>query len=396
MIKTHFITVAVFISGIAIPISTAFQNIGALLLILAFLFWLYKNNQLTKVGRLPFPATGLLLGAALAIGTMWSSASSNASWTFFWKLHAYYFIPIFFIVLSFKKYRNVLLFGFMFGVLLSVMLSCFSAWFNYPVFKAMPGDWFIFRTHTYQNFFAAIVGVGIIVVLLTKKISKSLRLSLSFILTLISYSILFLVAGRTGQIIYALMVVFVLLLWNWKYGLIFGLTIIVALALLLPLYSPVYNLGINNAKADLNSFSQGDAYTSVGLRLTWYKNSLELIKEKPWFGHGTGSFKSEYERVSGAKDTSLATENPHNDYLWLSVDLGIFGGLLLLGLLITAAWQGRNLKPAWRLTLYALLLGMGVSTLANSFFTDNITSMAFVLLTCALLNGSNMKAASND
>jgi len=396
MLKSYFPAIAVLISGIAIPISTAFQNIGAVLLILTFLFWLYESKQLSKVSCLPFPATGLLLGAALATGTLWSSASLSVSWEFFWKLHAYYFIPIFFIVLSFKKYRNIFLLGYLLGVLLSVSLSCFSAWFNHPIFKATPGDWFIFRTHTYHNFFAAIVGAGILAILLNKTISRPLKLTLIFVLILISYNILFLVAGRTGQIIYLIMICFILFLWNWRRGLITSIALIGVLSVVLPLFSPAFNLGLNSAKSDLTERSRGVMNTSIGLRLVWHENAIKLIKEKPWMGHGTGSFKTEYERISGSANTSLATENPHNDYLLLSVELGVFGGLLLIGLLLAAAWQGRYLKPAWRWTLYSLLLGMGISTLANSFFTDNITGLAFVLLTSALLNGPIIMKKTHD
>jgi O-antigen ligase len=289
--------------------------------------------------------------------------------------------------LSPNKYRDYFLKSFGIGVIVSVLLSCVSAWFNQPILEATPDDWSIFRTHTYHNFFAAIVGSGILAALLTDSVPKRIKPLLIFSISIISYDILFLVAGRTGQIIYVLMIIMVLFHWKWKQGIIFSLLIIATLAIILPQYSSAYIQGMNNARADLNAFSQGNPNTSIGLRLVWHKYSLELIKEKPWLGHGTGSFKGEYKRIIESKNNSPTTENPHNDYLWLSVDLGIFGGLLLIGLLLSAAWQGRHLKPAWRWTLHSLLLGMGISTLANSFFTDNISGLGFVLLTCALLNG---------
>jgi O-antigen ligase len=161
----------------------------------------------------------------------------------------------------------------------------------------------------------------------------------------------------------------------------------IAGALVLPKYSSVIQQGLSNAQSDLLAYSQGNANSSVGVRLEWYKNSFKLIQEHPMLGHGTGSFKNEYARISGIVDGPLSSNNPHNDYIWLSIELGLLGAVLLLGLLLTAAWQGRHLDLAWRLTLYAMLTGMGVATLANSFFTDNITGLAFILLACALLNG---------
>ena len=167
---------------------------------------------------------------------------------------------------------------------------------------------------------------------------------------------------------------------------------IISFVVLLPKYSSTFDFGIKSAESDWTAYSNGNSNTSVGLRLEWQQNSIRLIREKPFFGHGTGSFEGEYARQIGSNDKLLASQNPHNDYLWLSVELGVMGGLLLLGLLLSAAWQGRNLLLAWKWSLYALLLGMGVSTLANSFFTDNITGLAFVLLTCALLNGPDSKS----
>jgi O-antigen ligase len=228
-------------------------------------------------------------------------------------------------------------------------------------------------------------------VIILKKIALKHKIILFLIFLLISYDILFLVAGRTGQIVYLLMVGLTLILWNWRLGLVTGIIIAASLTIILPKYSTAFNTGLNNAASNLSEYSNGNSNTSIGLRLEWQKNSINLIKERPLLGHGTGSFKGEYARILGSGDQLLSSQNPHNDYLWLGVELGIFGTLSLIALLLAAAWQGRQLQPAWKWTLYSLLLGMGVSTLANSFFTDNITGLAFVLLTCALLSGPVVK-----
>lgn len=388
---SHLTIFGLIISGAAIPASTATQNIGAALLILLFI--ISSNNwfQIKAICLHPFALAGLFLGLLLALGTFWTSANSNVAWGFFLKMRAYYLIPIFLLFSNQGKNRNYILSGFFSMTLLSVILSCVSAWLDYPMFMAVTGDWYIFRTHTYHNFFAALAGAGILSTLLSKKlttIQKSLAIA---IFTLISYDVLFLVAGRTGQIVYLLMIFMILLLWNWRLGLILGIILIAALAFILPKYSSAYNLGVKNAESNLNAYSHGDSNNSIGLRLEWQKNSILLIREKPIIGHGTGSFKGEYERILGSGDQLMVSQNPHNDYLWLGVELGVFGTLSLISLLLTAAWQGRHLQAAWKWTLYSLLVGMGVSTFANSFFTDNITGLAFVILTCALLSGPTSK-----
>jgi O-antigen ligase len=390
--KVDFLTISgLAISGASIPISTAGQNIGAALLIIAFLLTPKRLPQIAKLCLQPFAIAGLLLGIILAIGTLWSSATPAVAWGFFLKMRAYYLIPVFLVLINTGKMRNYVLFSFAAVVSLSVILSCISAWLNYPLFMAIPGDWYIFRTHTYHNFFAALMGAAVLSTLITKKLPPLSRSTLIFIFVLISYDILFLVAGRTGQIVYLLMVFFILSLWNWRIGIVLSLIIFTALANVLPKYSSAVNQGVKNTESNLSAYAKGDSNTSVGLRLEWQKNSIKLIQEKPFFGHGTGSFKGEYQRILGSGDKALSSQNPHNDYLWLGVELGVFGALSLLGLLIAAAWQGRHLQAAWKWTLYSLLLGMGVSTTANSFFTDNITGSAFVMLACALLSGPMQK-----
>lgn len=335
----------------------------------------------------PFALAGIFLGLILACGTLWSSASTTEAWGFFLKMRAYYLVPIFLLVLSNRMNRICLLTSFAAVTLISVILSCGSAFFNHPIFMAVPGDWFIFRTHSYHNFFAALLGSGILSLLLSNKYNRVQQIVYSVVFIIISYDILFLVAGRTGQLTYFAMIGLILLLWNWRVGLILGLVFVAAFAVILPNYSPAFSNGLKNAEANIEAYAKGDANTSIGLRLEWQKNSILLIHEKPLLGHGTGSFKGEYKRILGSGDQALISKNPHNDYLWLGVELGFLGALSLPALMLAAAWQGRHLESAWKWTLYSLLLGMALATTANSFFTDNITGLGFVLLACALLSG---------
>lgn len=307
-------------------------------------------------------------------------------------MRAYYLIPIFLIIFSREKIRNSVLLSFAVLSLVTVMISVVSASFNYPVFKGLPGDWFVFKTHTYHNFYAALAAIGLISIVLTQPIVRYQKVVLNGLVLLASFDILFLVSGRTGQIAFFCMLALVYLMWNWRRGMALLVLAALALAVILPRYSPAFEGGLTRAQSDLRAYSSGNANTPIGLRLAWHKNSINLIMESPLYGHGTGSFKTEYGKIPASETQALLSENPHNDYLWLSVELGLPGGLLLLGLLFAAAWQGRYLLPPWRWTLYALLLGMGVSTLANSFFTDNTTSLAFTILSCALLNGPERAA----
>ncbi len=385
---------AAALSGAAIPVSTAGQNIGAALLLLVFLFctpsWLKAKVFFLQ----PFAVIGVILGFYLALGTLWTSTETGTAWRFFWKMRAYYIIPILLFVFSKDFLRNYVLVAFGLFGLITVLLSCASAAFDYPIYKGLPGDWFIFKTHTYHNFYAALMAAGLLSIVLTQRLTAAQNYILLALIAITGFDILFLVTGRTGQIAFLCMLSLILLMWNWRRGLAILTGIFLMLAVIIPQFSPSFEDGVSNANSDLRAYAIGNANTPIGMRLAWHKNSTKLILENPVFGHGTGSFKTEYERLPVTGLHAPLSDNPHNDYLLLSVELGIPGGILLIGLLVAAAWQGRHLLLPWKLTLYSLLFGMGISTLANSFFTDNTTGLAFVVLSCALLSGPKDKDGS--
>jgi len=378
---------AAILAGFAIPISTAAQNIGGGLLLLAFLINPQALSFNRDVFRQPFAIAGLAFIGALILGTFWTSVDAVTAWKFILKLRAYFFIPVFLCLFCAPRIRNAMLLGFAVGALVSVAAAFVSYIFEYPMRVGVPGDWAVFRTHTYHNYFAGLLAVGLLAGLLNGKFVGWQKWLAWGAFIFVTHNILFVVPGRTGQLIFLAMLGFLLVLWRWRVGVLLGLSIALAAALILPQHSSAVKLGIAKAQTDMQEYSKGNTDTSIGLRLIWLKDTQQMIMAKPWLGYGTGSFKQEYSRYSGLTTGLRATSNPHNDYIWLTIELGIMGGLLLLGLLVAAAWQGRNLQHPWRSTLYVMLLGMGVATLANSFFVDNITGLAFVLLTCALLNG---------
>ncbi|WP_027468646.1 O-antigen ligase family protein [Deefgea rivuli] len=386
------------IAGLAIPMSTAAQNISGGLLLLSAILMLGSWRDLKEECQKPFAIVALSLGILFVVSILWTSASSEGGWGFILKLRAYFLIPFFLYVFSKPKLRNAFLIAFSAGVLLSVILSCISAWLDQPILRARQGDWAVFRDHISHNLFAGFLGVGIFSALLVKQWTGYKNILAIISLLLICYNVFFVVPGRTGQIIFLMMLGMVFVFWNWRKGLLLGSVFLLSAMIILPKYSSVIQGGIARVQSDLAAYSQGSTEAnSVGIRLEFYKNSFALIQEKPLLGHGVGSYENEYQRIAKANQSLiLESGNPHNNYLWFGVELGVLGIILLLALMGAAAWQGRHLEKMWKWSLYALLAGMGISSLANSLFVDNVSGFAFVLLCCALLNApKELMTASN-
>jgi O-antigen ligase len=380
------------LAGLAIPISTAGQNISMGAMLLCGLLTIVSGRKLLDYIKMPFSIAALALGFAFVLSIAWTSASSTEAWAFILKLRNYFFIPVFLFFFSNEKHRKGFLISFSSMVMLSVILSCLSAWIDYPIYKAKIGDWAVFRDHITHNLFASLLGAGLFCGLVMKQWTDHKKYFAMIGLGLISYNIFFVVPGRTGQLVFLGMLATILLVWNWRKGLLLGSIGILIMGSVLLNYSSVVKHGFEQAHDETLAYIQGSTdHTSMGLRLEFYKNSLQLIQEQPFFGHGVASYSQEYKRLTTTNHSFVPeSSNPHNNYLWFGVELGAMGILTLLGLVVGAAWQARSLRPLWRANFFALLACMEISSLANSFFVDYVSGSAFILLACALLNSPSL------
>lgn len=70
--------------------------------------------------------------------------------------------------------------------------------------------------------------------------------------------------------------------------------------------------------------------------------SLPLVAERPWFGHGGGSYQYAFPAVK-SPDLLMNWNHAHNDYIELAVDVGLVGLLPLLLLAAATAWRAARL-----------------------------------------------------
>jgi O-antigen ligase len=288
--------------------------------------------------------------------------------------------------------QRYFLVSFLMGVLISIVVSYGAAIFNQRIGFALNHDWAVLRTHTYHNYFAALFCIMIIAGLLFDKIKGVMRYWAIILVLLVTYNIFFMVNGRSTQALYLIMLFLLCMLWRFKLGFLIGVVIFCVAIILLPMISSTVKMGIANAQSDLMAFTQGYRETSLGLRLTWYEETAKMVMNKPFLGYGTGSFTEAYQKYSAYSTGLLATENPHNDYIFFAIQLGVIGPCLLLFLLLAAVFQARHVDIVPRVIIYVFLASMMLASLVNSFFTDNITNAAFILILTALLGGSKQVA----
>lgn len=83
-----------------------------------------------------------------------------------------------------------------------------------------------------------------------------------------------------------------------------------------------------------------DPESASSLRLDAWRWSLQLIKEKPMLGVGTGNWKVEILKLENQKNPGfIYLYKTHNDFIEITTETGIFGGLLFLSIFFLVVWH---------------------------------------------------------
>ena len=112
--------------------------------------------------------------------------------------------------------------------------------------------------------------------------------------------------------------------------------------------------------ADLGAPS-GLAEASSRGRIQFWEVALEGFSEKPIVGHGAGTYQFAWDQL---RPIDMANTQAHSLYLQALAELGIVGGLLALGMVLSMLWIGFT---TWRAAsgrereLYAVLLGVSLA-----------------------------------
>jgi len=149
------------------------------------------------------------------------------------------------------------------------------------------------------------------------------------------YDMLFIATSRTELVI---LPVLVAMLFYRLYGLKSLPIAFVTIGLLGAIIwtSSSYVRGrIQHGVWELQQFEEFDRPTSIGLRLAWWRKSIDFVSRAPILGHGVGSIEGLFKESSAGKSgaSGVAINNPHNQFFAVSIPLGLAGLAILLAML---------------------------------------------------------------
>ncbi len=362
-------------SFFSLPISTAATNV---FMGLTLITWTLAGGYKTRVKQLSgnwFSYGVVLLFAVICVGGTYSTGSTNE---IFFQIHKYakiLFILPAITLLQNEKWQRYALIAFSGAMLLTLTLSLITVVWPLPFIQSTANgpttNHFVFKDHIAQNlmmsFFALLLAVS---ALFAKDLTK--KFVLFSLAILAAVDILFFVAGRTGFISLALNALVLIFFLSGTKQKISGLLVFFIVAALALQYSDNFRGRVELAVTEFRSQDRKEL-TSVGQRVEFFKKSVELVKERPVFGFGTGSYAREFCRIADSTEWCEAGRfHPHNQFIAFLVQLGVIGFIAYL-IFIAAA-----IKSALYQSRPIQICGLG---LVATLIADSMTHAPLFLVT---------------
>jgi O-antigen ligase len=228
----------------------------------------------------------------------------------------------------------------------------------------------IFMTNYSSQSLAFVAAALCCIFLLKESLSLQKKYLLAGMLILFLFNIFFISQSRSGYLACPVAVFFAFTTL-YKYKKIPQILGITAVALLLiVLTSSILQQRIKLGWEEMTNIQTSENMTSIGVRVIFAQNTLELIQQKPLLGYGTSSFKSIYSSHVAAKYHNWRGDpvfDPHNQYLFVWLENGLIGLLIFLAYIYTAVRQGLSQQPYGAIGA-SVLVAIAAASLFNSNF----------------------------
>ena len=371
-LKVGGICTALFIVAIYFSTSLAIMLSGLLALLLLLSGQFMQLPVILK--KNPVAAFSLLLLLCFIVGLGYGVATHSEALSMLSKYRELLFIPLLTAFLSTERTRSWAWNAF---IISSVLILVISYLMHFGILNLNHQGDPAFKSRITHSIFISFFGFFCAHKAYDGKADQKLYWLL-FIAC--AYNLFFIVEGRTGQLIAVSLVLLFAVQRFTKRGLVMAVLVVGILMALFLNYSDKatrFNEGVVNMQSDLKPGPE-QSQTSMGQRYMFWRYSLELIAEKPLFGHGTGSFAKEYERIASTE--TMMAKNPHNEFLMVSVQLGVVGLVIYLGFLASQYYLSKRLPHQEKYVAQGLLLTLIITSLFNTPIMDHAEGHWFVMI----------------
>jgi O-antigen ligase len=328
------------------------------------------------------PVAFFLLGV---LGTIWTPDTWSTRLQGLLPLLRLLLLPLFFYQFSRSSHAHWVFCAFLASCTLLMALSWVIFFFPQLRFTSAHGfdvTGIPVKNAIDQSYEFALCCFGLIYALWSSIRQRQFWLSVLLVLLLGGFvlNLLFVAFSRT-TVVYALPIVLFFAFKHFKGRSMVGLLVAIGASILVAWFSsPFLRDRLTHVTIEYQEFQETNRPTSLGQRLAFWGFSMKWIEQAPVLGNGTGSTKGLFDKEAVGKDGawSQSIRNPHNQTLYVAIQWGLVGCLLLYSMWFTHLRLFRGVSFAEWIGGCVVLQNM-LGSLLNSHLFDFVEGWIYVL-----------------
>ena len=369
---------------VAILFSPPVSTFCEIALVVIFLTSAPVRLKILAATKQPLVKASLVFYLVISIATLWSVGTVSETFGMWWGWRKLLLIPIVVGVFDENLWKDRLIMTLIVVTTLCALLSWFGWLFEHSFYKYELG--IVIKNHAMQGMIFSVAAFAAAILLRKLTLVRSYKFIglLISILILIS-NVLYVTPGRSGYL--ALFILAIIFIWTSLSGKqrYWGSAITVLLIGFLLYFSTTARERIYQGYNEFVNYQQTQEYNSIGIRVIMLKKTYNIIMQRPIFGHGTGGYTEAYRHQITKDETgwrAQVSSDPHNQYLTVTAEQGIFGLIVFLAFIFSAFLQKETGK--YRIMGLAVLLVWCATSLFSSHFST-YSEGRFLYLWCGAM-----------
>ena len=379
--EEYFLPLAAFF----LLISTAALNFFIVLsVIFGSIRIILEHKYFDKIDK-KFMLYGLLIFIFLILSSYYSSASFESIYITLKKYIKFLYIPILFYFIRIQNNQKLIIKFFLAGSMIVLLLS-YLKYFNIISFTNIYGffDMNLFMTLSKATVFQSSIVHGAVfsfIFYLSVYLAKNQKNNWLYLYAFLCFiNVIYMNDSRNSYIVAFFLILLIIYFYlNSKKYMVTTVSLLFIFTLLSPI-SETLTKTLYDTKDDINLLIDKNYTSSIGLRSLWAINGINNIYEKPLFGIGVGGYEDSISNFISKNNINVqenlaVSNNPHNEFVSISTQLGLFGLMLYTLFLYSLFKEARN--NFLRSGVFVLVF---VSSFFNSTFYDNVFGLFIVMI----------------
>lgn len=364
-----------------VPMSPTLKSIFLIAGLIAILFTPYYNKHILYAYNTLWGRAALLFFIFILIACFWSPAPYSMQWSVIEKYSKLLYLPILTAVFINPKVRYWSINAYLAAMFITCIISILKVkGVIAPVAPVSvlyndPGD--VFYNHIITGFMMALASywAGILVF----EAKGWIRTGYFAFVLLTSYQVLFINTGRTGYLIYFILMTFLFFQKLPFKKALSGAVLFIAILALVYQQSPIMQNRIQDLVNDIHFLQQNNQNTSLGYRIQFHQYAKSLLKQHPLFGMGTGSFKYKFAQDNPVPSWGTDLPDPHSQYWMVLAEQGILGLILLCGFLGTLFLTLLKLRET-KAILWGMLIAFCIGSISDTILCFSTAGYLLIVI----------------